>query len=184
MIGRAAGRLSAMELDERGRQLDEVPRQLCEVGSVGHASAARLYAATNAATAERERESRRSANRGPPLGSPTEGRRPDRYLLIAVSGSQLAELSKMLARQNPAHGFSGEPRSTVRDPRTAPAHPAKSLRPAQAICAARRQHHGGRERGGNGPGVDRQRSTSAARRQPAGSAARRQHHGPGAWGRS
>jgi hypothetical protein len=40
-----------MELDERGRQLGEVSRQLCEVGSVGMASAARLYAAGNAATA-------------------------------------------------------------------------------------------------------------------------------------
>jgi len=48
-----------MQLDERGRQLGEVSRQLCEVGSVGMASAARLYAACNAATREWERESRR-----------------------------------------------------------------------------------------------------------------------------
>ena len=43
-----------MELDERSRQLGEVSQQLCEVGSVGRASAARLYAAGNAATAEKE----------------------------------------------------------------------------------------------------------------------------------
>ena len=40
-----------MELDESDRQLGEVSRQLCEVGNVGRASAARLYAAGNAATA-------------------------------------------------------------------------------------------------------------------------------------
>ena len=69
-----------MELDERSRQLGEVSRQLCEVGSVGRASAARLYAAGNAATAGKEtriekvsrpRTAGRIAERMPPPGSPT-----------------------------------------------------------------------------------------------------------------
>jgi hypothetical protein len=67
-----------MELDERGRQLGEVSWQLCEVGSVGRASAARLYAADNAATAGKETRiekvrqpsAGRIADRGPLPGSP------------------------------------------------------------------------------------------------------------------
>jgi hypothetical protein len=68
-----------MEVDEGSRQLGEVSRQLCEVGSVGMASAARLYVADNAATAGKgtgiEKVSRpmpaaRIAARRPPPGSP------------------------------------------------------------------------------------------------------------------
>ena len=101
---------------------------------------------------------RRIADQGPPPGSPTADR------------GQPVENGRMLRRclpgENPAHGFSGEPRSTVRDPRIVPAHPAKPLRPAQ------------RDMRGTSA------APRAAHRQPAGSAARRQHHGPGAWGRS
>ena len=64
-------------------KFDEVPRQLCEVGSVGMASAAGLYAAGNAATAgiatgiekvSRPMPAARIADRRPPPGSPPVAR--------------------------------------------------------------------------------------------------------------
>jgi len=90
-----------MELDERGWQLDEVSRQLCEVGSVGMASAARLYAAGNAATAGIgtgiEKVSRPSAGRIADRGPPPESPPADCGQPVEIPGSyESADPAKIL----------------------------------------------------------------------------------------
>jgi hypothetical protein len=179
-----------MELDERSRQLGEVSRQLCEVGSVGRASAARLYAAGNAATAGKETGIEKVSR--PMPAARIAGRRP-------LPGSPTVD--------------SGQPVEIGRSPEDA--YPAKILRTVfRGNCEARLETRGSRRRipqnrydrhsryarhvgsttgstsaapragsvGATRPGVDRPAAPRAARRQPAGSAARRQHHGAGSVG--
>jgi hypothetical protein len=112
-----------MELDERSRQLGEVSRRLCEVGSVGRASAARLYAAGNAATAGKEtriekvsrpRPAGAIAGRKRPPGAPTvacgwsveiggssEDAYPAKILRTVFRGNREAQLD---ARRSRGHG--------------------------------------------------------------------------------
>jgi hypothetical protein len=76
--GNIVGRFPAMQLDNQAPQLGEMPRRLCEVGSVGKASAERLYTLETTATAtigtgvkkvSRPKPAARIAGCQPPPGS-------------------------------------------------------------------------------------------------------------------
>jgi hypothetical protein len=155
-----------MELDERGRQLGEVSRQLCDVGSVGRASAARLYAAGNAATAGKETRvekvrrpsAGRIADRGPPPGSP------------AADCSQPIEIGRSSEAACPAEIL----RTVFRGNCEARLETRRSRRHSRYA-----QHLGKIGTTGSKSATGRQRSTSAAPRgRERGADLDRQHHGP------
>ena len=108
----AAGSFSVMKFDERGRQLGEVSRQLCEVGNVGMASAARLYAVGNAATAGIGTGIKKvmGGRHLPPTTPLTAADRPPPSV---VSREKSADFPERPRRQNPTHGFSSERESRL-----------------------------------------------------------------------
>ena len=183
--------LPPRNLTKRGRQLGEVSRQLCEVGSVGMASAARLYAAGNAATAgiatgiEKATGGLHGRLTAPPVAAdrlpPSAGRNRRKFqkgpagkiLRTVISRERASRLERRrCSRQNRQNRYIRHRRSI----RHNPIHHNRHGRYARHVGSTT-----GRERGAG----------SAARRQPlltGGTSARgrergadldRQHHGAG-----
>ena len=163
--GNIVGSFPAMQLDNQAPQLGEMPRRLCEVGSVGKASAERLYTLETTATATIGTGVRRLVGRGPLPGSPAASRHPDRRPSTAAGRPRAAEEPPARARHDvpfkptfPTVRVSSRIRPRL-DNRPGGQHRRAGPRGRRAGTSAT-----GRE-WGNRPGFDRQ-------------AARRQHHGP------
>ena len=160
-----------MELDERGRQLGEVSRQLCEVGSVGRASAARLYAAGNAATAGIGTGIEKVSRPRPAARIADRSRRPDRRPLTA----RRSPASRRRTAREDAIARSFRPTSpTVRD--SSRIRPRLDNRRGAAAPAEAGSARAGGQHVGNRPGAQHVGSTTGRER---GADLDRQHHGAG-----